>query len=200
MPAKEPDYKREPTYCLLAFGEPVAQSVWLVLDGDILYVDKNGNGDLTESGEMVHLRQISAEAFAIGTLGKDGRYAADVQVVDKTTEEGQTYRNYLCHILVGDIRHSAQASFANSWANADVLRFDGPLMMGISASPLKRGESTQLFAFVGVQGLVNGKLSVHTQLPFSAAPIGCHPEALIEFPANAEGAPIRETVILSHRC
>jgi hypothetical protein len=51
--AKEPAYKSKPWYCLLVFGQEAKTKVWLVLDGDVLYVDRNGNGDLTEEGERV---------------------------------------------------------------------------------------------------------------------------------------------------
>jgi hypothetical protein len=49
--AKEPAYKSKPKYCLLVFGPEAKTRVWLVLDGDTLYADRNGNGDLTEKGE-----------------------------------------------------------------------------------------------------------------------------------------------------
>jgi hypothetical protein len=49
---KEPAYKtKSPRYCLLVFGREADYRVWLVLDGDTLYVDRNGNGDLTGAGE-----------------------------------------------------------------------------------------------------------------------------------------------------
>src|SRR5207244_1492585 len=51
--AKEPAYQTKPKYCLLVFGPEAQHRVWLVLDGDTLYVDRNGNGDLTEPGEKV---------------------------------------------------------------------------------------------------------------------------------------------------
>jgi hypothetical protein len=52
--AKEPLYKtKTPEYCLLVFGPEAKTRVWLVRDGDALYVDRNGNGDLTEPGEKV---------------------------------------------------------------------------------------------------------------------------------------------------
>jgi hypothetical protein len=51
--AKEPVYKSNPKYCLLVFGPEAKTRVWLVQDGDTLYVDRNGNGDLTEAGEKV---------------------------------------------------------------------------------------------------------------------------------------------------
>ncbi len=50
---REPAYRSTPRYCLLVFGPQAKQRVWLVLDGDTLYVDRNGNGDLTETGERL---------------------------------------------------------------------------------------------------------------------------------------------------
>src|SRR5262249_38818786 len=44
-------YRSQPRYCLLVFGPKAEHRVWLVLDGDSLYVDRNGNGDLTEEGK-----------------------------------------------------------------------------------------------------------------------------------------------------
>ncbi len=51
--AKEPAYRSKPKYCLLVFGPEAKTRVWLVQDGETLYVDRNGNGDLTEAGEKV---------------------------------------------------------------------------------------------------------------------------------------------------
>jgi hypothetical protein len=48
----EPVYESQAGYCLLVFGPDTATRVWLVRDGDVLYVDRNGNGDLTEPGEQ----------------------------------------------------------------------------------------------------------------------------------------------------
>jgi hypothetical protein len=50
---KEPAYRGQPKYCLLVFGLEAQHRVWLVQDGGTLYVDRNGNGDLTEPGEKV---------------------------------------------------------------------------------------------------------------------------------------------------
>jgi hypothetical protein len=44
---KEPKYRSRPLYCLLAFGPEAKHKAWLVLDGNVLYVDRNGSGDLT---------------------------------------------------------------------------------------------------------------------------------------------------------
>src|SRR5436853_400879 len=51
---REPKYHSgKPEYCLLVFGAKAEARVWLVKDGDVLYVDRNGNGDLTEDGEKI---------------------------------------------------------------------------------------------------------------------------------------------------
>ena len=51
---KEPRYAtRAPEYLLLVFGMEMKTRVWVVIDGDTMYVDKNGNGDLSEPGEAV---------------------------------------------------------------------------------------------------------------------------------------------------
>jgi hypothetical protein len=51
---KEPAYAtKAPRYLLLVFGPEAADRVWVVQDGDTLYVDRNGNGDLTEKGEAI---------------------------------------------------------------------------------------------------------------------------------------------------
>jgi hypothetical protein len=50
---KEPAYRSKPRYCLLVLGPEAKTRVWLVQDGDALYVDRNGNGDLAEANEKV---------------------------------------------------------------------------------------------------------------------------------------------------
>ena len=77
--AKEPKYAGKPNYCLLVFGSDAKHRVWLVHDGDSLYVDRNGNGDLTEAGEKVAARKrLAGEAegafeFEVGELHVGGK-------------------------------------------------------------------------------------------------------------------------------
>ena len=44
---------KSPEYCLLVLGPEAKTRVWLVHDGDVVYVDRNGNGDLTEGDERI---------------------------------------------------------------------------------------------------------------------------------------------------
>jgi hypothetical protein len=51
---KEPRYEsKQPGYCLLVFGPEAKTRVWLVVDDTFVYLDRNGNNDLTEPGERI---------------------------------------------------------------------------------------------------------------------------------------------------
>jgi hypothetical protein len=74
---KEPPYKtKSPRYCLLVFGPKADYRVWLVLDGDTLFVDRNGNGDLTEAGKSTGPQQRNSDPCSfkpITILALDGK-------------------------------------------------------------------------------------------------------------------------------
>ncbi|MCC7084509.1 MAG: hypothetical protein IT427_05840 [Pirellulales bacterium] len=59
-----------PEYCLLVFGPEAAKHVWMIHDGDTLYVDRNGNGNLTEPGEAVKVTNNfpASDEFKIGSI------------------------------------------------------------------------------------------------------------------------------------
>jgi hypothetical protein len=72
--AREPAYRsNSPKYCLLVFGLAKTR-VWLVQDGDTLYVDRNGDGDLTGDAKRVNLKQQSDSfrSFEVGDLKVGG--------------------------------------------------------------------------------------------------------------------------------
>jgi hypothetical protein len=82
--AKEPAYQtKAPKYCLLVFGPEAKTRVWLVQDGDSLYVDKNGNGDLTEPGEKVAAKKGDATDPAEGVFYFEAGEIADGKRVHK---------------------------------------------------------------------------------------------------------------------
>jgi hypothetical protein len=79
--AREPAYKtKSPRYGLLVFGPQARDHVWLVLDGDLLYVDRNGNGDLTEAGKKIAVEKVPGHEsesdwfnFDVGDVSVGGR-------------------------------------------------------------------------------------------------------------------------------
>ena len=77
---KEPAYTKSPKYGMLVFGPEGKNRVWLVLDGTTLYVDRNGNGDITEPGEKVaaetkpnHDPEEDGYGFEVGSVTVGGR-------------------------------------------------------------------------------------------------------------------------------
>ena len=63
--SKKPAYQSKPKYCLLVFGPEAKCRVWLVLDGDVLYVDRNGNGNLTEKGKRMLLPKFQKSESSV---------------------------------------------------------------------------------------------------------------------------------------
>ncbi len=89
----EPTYEsNSPKYCLLAFGTNAETRVWVVVDGSTVYIDRNGNGDLTDKSEQVrsqtdgtfHLGQITeidgktTHTDLTITVRKDSRFSMSV--------------------------------------------------------------------------------------------------------------------------
>lgn len=68
---KQPKFMGKPTYAILAFGSEAQHRIWLIRDGDTLYVDRNGNGDLTEADEVVKR-----------TAPKKGRETEEIRVFE----------------------------------------------------------------------------------------------------------------------
>jgi hypothetical protein len=72
--AKEPAYQtKSQRYCLLVFGPEAKSRVWLVQDGDVLYVDRDGSGDLTAKDKRVEAKRKDKNfcTFEVGDL-RDG--------------------------------------------------------------------------------------------------------------------------------
>src|SRR5262245_54560675 len=72
---KEPVYQGKPGYLLLVFGPEAKQKVWLVRDGEKLYVDRHGTGDLSQpacrvTGEVDRYRERLFEAGDVTLGGK----------------------------------------------------------------------------------------------------------------------------------
>ncbi len=158
--SKEPAYQNKPKYCLVVFGPEAKTRVWLVLDGDVLYVDRNGNGDLTEAGKKVQLAEVfkfqnslhaEQRQFLAGDLSEkvDGpkhtnltvtRCVPNPKFVPITTEDKQARelldKNPGAAVVVvavqlgGRLRQVAAPAFSDRPQDAPVLRFNGPLTMG----------------------------------------------------------------------
>jgi hypothetical protein len=146
--AREPAYRtQEPRYCLLVFGPEAKFRVWLVQDADVLYVDRNGNGDLTEKGERVGKKQGVAgnRRWEVGDLTDGGMKHTIHYVMEMGAAE----------ISVGDARESARirgrhVRAVNIWIGVRAERpasDDRPLPKHIEY--IVNGDGTGNLAFAG---------------------------------------------------
>jgi hypothetical protein len=156
---KEPAYQsKSPKYCLLVFGPKAETRVWLVLDlvsepweangaKNALYVDRNGNGDLTEAGARVTctMREepgpltsftrkpsvIYKPHFKVGAIvERDGK----TRHADLTLDVGSYVQDYRpCSLSLkvnGNQMQSAGGDllrFADRPQDAPIIHFNGPL-------------------------------------------------------------------------
>jgi hypothetical protein len=226
---KEPVYQtKSPKYCLLVFGTEAKTLVWLVHDGDKLYVDRNGNSDLTEDGEHVKgeeerprisppigardVEHIEARVwkFNLGEV-REGKLRHDALVIEfqhiESTTKGEKPsaedNTFITLKLEGNRQQSAYGnfSFAPRRQDAPVIHFNGPLTMAtcFENQVLFRGEKEhELRTAIGTPGLGKGTFAF---LSTDAVPANIHPIAEIEFPsASADAKPIRSKFTLDHRC
>jgi hypothetical protein len=160
---KEPAYQsKSPKYCLLVFGHEAETRVWLALDlvskpwessgeNNALYVDRNGNGDLTDPGERVEctMREQSlivsfspkpavsySPHFEIGEIvERDGntRHAA------LTLDVGSYVQDYRpCSLSLKVNERNTQSAggqllrFGDRPQDAPIIHFNGPLGLRVN--------------------------------------------------------------------
>jgi hypothetical protein len=166
---REPAYQsKAPQYALLVFGPKAEFRIWLVIDGDVLYIDRNANGDLTEAGEGIRCSKVEGTGanarkwFEVGDIppaGGSKKYGHLVVFYQTLSQPGKADINY-CRVWVETFccQHAA-ARLASSRAEAPVLPFGGPLVMvpgaayPVVAEGFVRGEEWEIGARVGSAGL-----------------------------------------------
>lgn len=128
--AKEPEYSKSPRYCLLVFGPKAETRVWLVMDGKTLYVDRNGNGDLTEADEAVanEERYSYSYDFPVGTItSQTGRTYQNLRVSRTSSSYsvwGEVPGKGTQRVGLSQVGH---LRFSTTAQNAPIVHFDGPL-------------------------------------------------------------------------
>jgi hypothetical protein len=127
---REPVYQGAPKYCLLVFGKDARTRIWLVQDGTALYVDRQGNGDLTAPGNKM---TVNPQSFAIDRLvERDGTMHRNLQIYNTNIndtfsmelgdrEERQQY------VGIGKME---RPSWGSSPENAPLIHFNGPMTLG----------------------------------------------------------------------
>jgi hypothetical protein len=209
--AKEPAYHSTPRYCLLVFGPEAKTHVWLVLDGDTLYADKNGNGDLTEVGErcefvlkQAHLKNLGGLRRNEGEVHIRLCHAVRDGDVDPKADPGKAWELWLA--VDGKTFVTHPITFAARLADSQVSHFGGPLAFQLhgSVAQLERGANPPHLAVrIGTPGLParNSSRPVFAALTCPEVPSAVHPTAEVEFPGKTRGdRTIKVTVKLDGRC
>ena len=198
--AKEPAYKGKPRYCLLVFGPEVKTRIWLVVDGNTLYVDRNGNGDLTEKGNRVEgtplfdrpgpAGRMIGISFGVEKLTKwDGK---DVRLMVLSSAKSDD--DDVVNVFVGKEAFQNTVAggpdgvlkFSTRPQDAPVIHFAGPMLMALRVEQtLIRGDKPQTFqAMIGTPGLGKGTFAA---LNIGMVPKDIHPVAEFAFPNQRTG-------------
>lgn len=202
---KEPAYQSKPKYCLLVFGPEAKIRIWLVLDGNTLYVDKNGNGDLTEAGEALFAAgpSPSFNVDAIADRRPSIKHTALHVSVRPEDTENKRLESWFVQVNVED-RYQQYAyveNLSHRPQDAPVVHFGGPLKMYLwsKSKTLVRGDKPSelevavVTHYPGVEwaAVRDGK----------GVPKDIHPIAEIVFAARTPGAkPITVKLPLRQRC
>jgi hypothetical protein len=209
---KEPAYQsKAPQYALLLFGPEAKLRVWVVLDGDTVYIDRNGDGDLTGKdkrfAKLDECRDVEIAdpdgktRYVITAIGvfNDGdppRRSLDVNVDVKGRAAYQQY----CGVQMQDGPRKAH-----------VAHFHGPLAAGPRTInwklppqlALHTGDKEEdLFAVVGTMDAEHGCwVVVRSHAGQQSAFPGVSPVVDIEFPSKKPGAPpVKQRYALDKFC
>ena len=223
--AKAPAVSPDARYGLFLFGPNGEKRVWLILDRsesmgkqpgfDLLYLDRDADGDITEAGETVVAKppdkkklgsvEVAAatRVFAIGDFVDPGTGAKHTEFTITWTEASVRFRMLWRgdKVTFGGYGPSRDtyAQFAASPAKAPIFvpGWDRPFQFEHWMSgELERGASTDFKVFVGNSGDRRGTFSAVDDkfLPAGEAPI-----ATLLW-TDAGGKPQRTKCALPERC
>lgn len=197
--SKEPAYKsKSPKYGLLLFGPDAKLRVWLVLDGETLYLDRNGDGNLTAANKRF---AKASDCNDIEIADPDGRTRYVIENVSEHSE-GKPARRFLDVgvTIKGPVeyRQYCGLELKDSPRDAAIAHFNGPLGIGPrtinwKAPPglsLVTGDKpADLYAMVGTMSAKYRCWVVARSHngDKSAFPKGVHPVVDIEFPPKKPG-------------
>lgn len=121
----EPEYAKTPHYALVVFGEQAEHRSWLVMDGeDILYFDRDGDGDLTDANDRVELdKEATAEINVAGGSGYSGMNVFPIGHVASTNLLLQFWvREENSSVADERVRDILAEREKNAWENASLIR------------------------------------------------------------------------------
>src|SRR5262249_43756689 len=168
-------HSKYPRYGLLVFGPEAKSRDWVVLDGDVLYVDRNCNGDLTEEGERLVIKNpkrnrdkkkpgTSSAVDSLSVVIKD-RDGAKHRLTFRLTGTGVGI-DAKCHgsQYVGST-YRDDLVFAARPQDAPIVHLNGPLTLQLVDPPRRwlPGKTVDLVVLFGTPGLGKGTFAYMIQ-------------------------------------
>lgn len=218
---KEPAYTNKPAYLLLVLGAEKKTRVWIVRDGNTVYVDRNGNGDLTEAGEKVTGKTESDDSDDYKMLTTEFDLGDLAEIGGKKPYTGLSLRRYVLAPKLpgvapsdsstvaldigGTHSQSVGPTFSAKAADAPIAHLDGPLEIRMAPTPkcepqsFARDTDEHLYTFqIGTLGLGEGTWA---PIGYDQIPEEVNPIAEMTFPAAKRDAPaIVAKFTLDSRC
>jgi hypothetical protein len=201
---REPTYQHKPRYCLLLFGPEAKTRVWLVLDGDVLYVDRTGQGDWIKANKK-RSDNVSLRFTIEEIQDNDGitRYS-QLQIQAQPSE---VFPGKYCfrYIEVKNKGKHGEYTFvresASSPQEAAIAHFNGLRQMGMNYLRLVRGgPPTDVNAHI-ITSYPTGEWAYVDVCKSEGIPTNIHPVAEFEFPNKKSGGPpVKLKVPLTQRC
>jgi hypothetical protein len=224
-PAAEPKYESTARYLLLAIGQPIQRTVWCVIDGIVLYVDRDGDGRLDASNErftplvsklngdhfiaqthtykvgaLPGMKQPAELELTLSQWNLEYKPNAELTEVMEILRAKAELRNPMVTLKrKGKPEQFAMTEFAESPAAATVLHFDAPATWGLveNIRPWRfaAGQENDFNVSLGTPGI--GAWSfVYTRSPDRTE---LRPEIDVEF-VTAEGKTTTGHFVLPEWC
>src|SRR5262249_17540502 len=147
--------------------------VWVVQDGDVLYIDRNGNGDLTEKDELLRADEPQ-DRIAREYGAEPGGHYRRWTIGDIKSADGKTKYGKLELSISGDTWHFDHRgehleslpqgfglTFSDRPQDAPIVHFNGPVAAHLrTLRPLVRGQTQCLWAALGTRGLGKGAFAI----------------------------------------
>jgi RNA polymerase sigma factor (sigma-70 family) len=205
---KEPAYQGPVQYCLLLLGRNAQTRVWLASDGKTLYVDRNGDGDLTQPDEAVPFKPDRDGGFASLMVdrfpGDAGGSHTHLHIAVRQRDWRNNKGGYWCVRARVEGRYPMYAfahKFAQKPDEAPVIHLGGPLrlkLLDLEGGRLVRGGQAELNASISCHypGVERAFVDVD-----ALGRTEVHPVAEVRLPARTpRAAPLALRVPLTQHC
>lgn len=205
---KEPRYADAPRYAMLVFGPEARSKVWVVEDGRTLYVDRNGNSDLTDDGPPLR----PSDVRDLGRSQYEFHYAVDAI----TTPAGSRHTDFRLSrwryadgedgyglTLKVDGLTEVYVGWTDFWSpspeRAPLIHLGGPLRPVLlrQRAFTPGSEPGRLSIALANPGHVSGAAS---RLSIDAVAPEVMPEVRIDWPVAQGRPPLRTSHRLTARC